>query len=112
MTRKRRLAYSTDPNANARHDQPPSQPARSLPPEQQTGGIRRESKGRRGKTVTVILNLQLTPADLNALAKELKRTIGTGGTAKEGVIELQGDHRDVAAEELRRRGYKAKFVGG
>lgn len=112
MARKRRLAYSTDPHVNARRDQPAGQPARSLPPEQQTAGIRRETKGRRGKTVTAIHGLQLTPADLKALAKELKRACGTGGTAKDGVIELQGDHRETVAAELQQRGYKTKFVGG
>lgn len=112
MALKRRLVYSTDPDVRARRDETPPRPARSLPPEQQTVGIRRERKGRRGKTVTAIHDFRLSPEDLRALAKELKRTCGTGGTVKDGVIELQGDHREAVAEELRGRGYTTKFVGG
>jgi translation initiation factor 1 len=85
---------------------------RSLPPQQQTAAIQREKKGRGGKTVTVIRDLQLSPDDMKKLAKQLKQTCGTGGTVKEGTIEIQGDHRDVLAEKLRSLGYKTKFVGG
>ena len=112
MANERRIAYSTDPSVPSQRHPDAPEPTRSLPPEQQTAGIRRETKGRRGKTVTAILGLELTPKDRKALAKELKRACGTGGTAKDDVIELQGDHRDEAADELRRRGYSVKFVGG
>ena len=88
-----------------------SKPA-SLPPNQQVAAIQRETKGRGGKTVTVIRNLQLAPDDLKALATQLKQACGTGGTVKEGVIEIQGDHREAVAARLRSLGYKTKFTGG
>jgi translation initiation factor 1 len=74
--------------------------------------IRREVKGRRGKTVTTISGIPLPEDELRALAGELKRSCGTGGSAKEGVIEIQGDHRDTLAESLRERGYTVKLAGG
>ena len=74
--------------------------------------IRRESKGRGGKTVMVITGLPLDAPALTGLAGELKRRCGCGGTAKDGVIEIQGDHGDLLLAELSRRGYKAKRAGG
>jgi translation initiation factor 1 len=74
--------------------------------------VRRETKGRGGKTVTTIGGLPLAPDDLRALAKELKRQCGTGGSLKDGVIEIQGDHADKLVSELTRRGHKAKRAGG
>ncbi len=74
--------------------------------------IRRESKGRRGKTVTTISGVPLAADALRELAGELKRLCGTGGSLKDGVIEIQGDHRDALAEALRSRGYSVKLAGG
>ncbi|MCA9512920.1 MAG: translation initiation factor Sui1 [Myxococcota bacterium] len=74
--------------------------------------VRRETKGRGGKTVTTIEGLPLAPDALRDLAAELKRRCGTGGSAKDGVIEIQGDHRDVLMAELERRGFRAKRAGG
>ncbi|GFO68845.1 translation initiation factor [Geomonas limicola] len=74
--------------------------------------VRRESKGRGGKTVLVITGLPLDATALTALAGELKRSCGCGGTAKDGTIEIQGDHADKIMEELAKRGYKAKRAGG
>ncbi len=74
--------------------------------------VRRETGGRRGKTVTVIHGVPLPAASLTQLASELKRRCGSGGTAKDGVIELQGDHCDAAVEALRERGYTVKRAGG
>ena len=74
--------------------------------------VGRTSKGRGGKTVTQITGLQLTPSELRDLAKELKRRCGTGGTVKEGVIEIQGDKRDILYEELIDRDFKVKRTGG
>lgn len=84
----------------------------SLPPASQTAAIQRETKGRGGKTVTVIRNLQLTGEDLKSLAAQLKQACGTGGTVKDGVIEIQGDHREKVAAKLRSLGFKTKFTGG
>ena len=74
--------------------------------------VRREVKGRRGKTVTVITGVPLAGAELRSLAGELKRRCGTGGAAKDGVIEIQGDHRDALVAVLRERGYAVKLAGG
>ncbi len=74
--------------------------------------IRRESKGRRGKTVTTISGVPLAADALRELAGELKRLCGAGGSLKDGVIEIQGDHRDALAEALRSRGYTVKLAGG
>ena len=74
--------------------------------------VRRETQGRGGKTVTTISGVPLAGDALAALASELKRRCGTGGTAKDGVIEIQGDHRDVLRAELEARGYTVKLAGG
>ncbi len=74
--------------------------------------IQRESKGRKGKTVTVVHGVPLEAAALKELAKALKRRCGTGGAVKGGVIEIQGDHREMIARELRREGYTVKLAGG
>ena len=74
--------------------------------------VRREVGGRRGKTVTSISGLPLAEDGLRELAGELKRLCGCGGSVKDGVIEIQGDHRDALVVELLRRGYEAKPAGG
>ena len=74
--------------------------------------IRRESKGRGGKTVTVIVGVPLGEEAVRNLAGELKRRCGTGGTVKDGIIEIQGDHRELLLGELAARGYKVKAAGG
>ncbi|HBA88117.1 MAG TPA: stress response translation initiation inhibitor YciH [Geobacter sp.] len=74
--------------------------------------LRRETKGRGGKTVIVITGVPVDAAALTILAGELKKRCGCGGTAKDGVIEIQGDHADVLLAELTKRGYKAKRAGG
>jgi translation initiation factor 1 len=115
--KKRNVVYSTDSAATKRCPRCGSYPCRcpqpkSLPPAEQTAGIRREKKGRGGKTVTVIMDLQLTAKDMKALGKQLKKQCGTGGAVKDETIEIQGDHREKVAEELQKMGYKTKFVGG
>ena len=87
-------------------------PIRSLPPNQQTAYLHRESKGRGGKTVSLVKNLVLSPKDLKVLAKKLKQACGTGGTIKDGVIEIQGEHREKMADTLRKLGYQVKIAGG
>lgn len=73
--------------------------------------VSRETKGRKGKGVTLIAGVPLHPEGLRDLAKELKQTCGSGGTVKEGVIEIQGDHRESVAEALRKKGYTVKRSG-
>ena len=74
--------------------------------------IGRETKGRKGSGVSVITGVPLDDKALKNLAKQLKQKCGTGGTIKNSVIEIQGDHRDVLVEELNKLGYKAKKSGG
>ncbi len=86
--------------------------ATSLPPHLQTVYLHRESGGRGGKAVTLVKNLMLSADDLKSLAKKLKQECGTGGTIKDGVIEIQGEQRQRIAEVLQRLGYKVKIAGG
>ena len=74
--------------------------------------LRREIKGRGGGTVIVISGIILNPDALKDLAGELKKRCGCGGTIKDGVIEIQGDHRDTLLRELEARGYRVKLAGG
>jgi translation initiation factor 1 len=74
--------------------------------------VRRELKGRGGKTVTVVSGVPGDEATLAILAGELKRRCGSGGTLKDGVIEIQGDHCTLLVSELARRGFSAKRAGG
>lgn len=74
--------------------------------------VRRETKGRKGKCVTVVENVPLPDAALRSLGKELKAACGSGGTVKAGRIEIQGDHGARVLEELRTRGWTAKRSGG
>ena len=74
--------------------------------------VGRATQGRAGKGVTVITGLPLAPAALAALGAELKRHCGSGGTVRDGTIEIQGDHRDRIVLELTRRGFSAKRSGG
>jgi translation initiation factor 1 len=62
--------------------------------------VGRQTQGRKGKGVTVVTGVPLAGAELEALATELKRRCGSGGTVRDGVIEIQGDHRDVLLAEL------------
>ena len=89
--------------------------ARASRPAARDGGrvrVRREVAGRRGKAVTTISGVPLDDAGLRDLAARLKKRCGVGGSAKGGVIELQGDHRDVVVEVLRADGYDVVLAGG
>jgi translation initiation factor 1 len=74
--------------------------------------VSRETGGRGGKVVTVVRGLGLPPADLVALGKRLKALCGSGGTVKDGVVEVQGDHRDRIVEALQAAGHHVKRAGG
>jgi translation initiation factor 1 len=90
----------------------PSGRGQSLPPQHQTIYLHRESSGRGGKAVTLVKNLLLSAYDLKTLAKKLKQECGTGGTIKNGVIEMQGEQREKIADILRKLGFKVKIAGG
>ena len=74
--------------------------------------VGRETKGRKGAGVTIITGIPSHPEGLKQIAKELKQKCGTGGTVKNGVIEIQGDQRDLLVKELSARGYTVKRAGG
>ena len=74
--------------------------------------VRREVAGRRGKAVTTISGVPIGDAELKALAGRLKKRCGVGGSVKDGVIEIQGDHRDVVMEILKAEGYTPVLSGG
>ena len=102
---------STDGDLRKARD-PDIQRAREL---QRAGGrvkVRRETSGRRGKAVTTVAGVPLDDAGLKELAGRLKKRCGVGGAVKDGVIELQGDHRDVVLEVLKADGYDAVLAGG
>lgn len=99
-----RLVYSTD---EGRAEQPSSHGSHSPP----SGGavqIHRETKGRKGKRVTIIKGVPLHGQDLKDFVKQLKQKCGTGGTVKGEVIEIQGDHRVKLVAELSARGWTVK----
>lgn len=87
---------------------------REVAPPQGDGIVRvaRETKGRKGAGVTLITGVPLAPSALDDLCRDLKRSCGTGGTVKDGVIEIQGDQRDRLIAALEKRGFKVRRVGG
>lgn len=85
---------------------------RPLRPDAGAVRVSRQTQGRAGKAVTVITGLPLGHEALGALAAELKRLCGSGGTVRDGAVEIQGEHRDRLVAELVRRGFAAKRSGG
>lgn len=86
--------------------------AASVDPKDATVRVGRETKGRKGKGVTVVTGLPLRGEELDELASRLKKRCGSGGTVREGAIEIQGDHRDAIVAELEKLGYRPKRAGG
>lgn len=74
--------------------------------------VSRETKGRGGKSVTIVRGLALDPIGLAALGKALRTACGSGGTVKDGVIEIQGEHCDKVIDALKKHGHSAKRAGG
>lgn len=87
---------------------------REAPPPPKDGFVRiaRDRKGRGGKTVTTVSGVPLASTELQALTQTLKKLCGSGGTVKDGVIEIQGDVRDRIEPKLVALGYRVKRVGG
>lgn len=74
--------------------------------------ISRQTKGRKGSGVSLITGIPLDGNELKILAKQLKTKCGTGGTVKDGIIEIQGDHRQTLLDELKKKGWTVKLAGG
>jgi translation initiation factor 1 len=111
-----RLVYDSDaplerPGRQSKARSEPAAPGLNLP---RDGVVRllRDRKGRGGKTVTRVAGVRGTAAELQALASDLKRLCGTGGTLRGDIIEIQGDVRERIKGELERRGYTVKLAGG
>lgn len=123
-TGDRRVVYSTDggsvryckrcgqPEHAGRCARPAPGSAAARGPSDGIVRIARDRKGRGGKTMTVITGLTGDDVALASLAQTLKRMCGSGGTAKDGVIEIQGDHREKLAAYLGKEGYRVKLAGG
>ena len=121
-----RLVYSTEtgrvnscatcgqPYKQCRCDSSGSGDAANSAPKKSDGIVRvmRDRKGRGGKTMTVITGVPGGDEALAALAQQLKKLCGSGGTVKEGAIEIQGDHCDKVQAKLAALGYKVKRAGG
>ena len=114
----KRVVYSTD---QGRHCPDCSQPiadcicqSQHQAPPKGDGIVRiqRETKGRKGKGVTVITGIELSPPELKKLATELKQRCSTGGSVKNGTIEIQGDQRKTLEQVLLTKGYTVKISGG
>lgn len=103
------MVYSTNPNFNPEQDEESEE---TLLPNEQLLKLHRETKGRGGKAVVIVRGFVGTEDDLNDLGKKLKGHCGTGGSAKDGEIIIQGDQRDKVSQFLTSKGYKVKNVGG
>jgi len=107
MNKNSRLVYSTDNGRIKTGDSPTARPAGDG-----IVRIRRETKGRKGKGVSLIIGVELDAKALKALAKELKQKSGAGGSIKEGVIEIQTDDREKLKNLLEAKGLTVKLAGG
>jgi translation initiation factor 1 len=108
MSESRRVYSTADGDVRSRGREPAR--AAAAPPNDGVVRVSRETSGRRGKTVTVVRGLP--PGELTAVASDLKRLCGSGGSAKDSVVELQGDHRPKVVARLEAQGYRVKPAGG
>ncbi len=104
------IVYSTNPDFSYETNQ--NSEAETLPPPQQNLKIMLDKKARAGKQVTLVSGFTGHSDDLETLSKSLKNLCGSGGSAKDGEILIQGDHRDKVLNFLISKGYKAKKAGG
>ena len=107
MSRDSQLVFSTETGRIKPQDKQPE-----LTQSDGIVRIRRETKGRKGKGVTTLSGIDLDPGALKQLAKQLKQLCSTGGSIKNGVIEIQGDHRVKLKAELEKRHFTVKLAGG
>lgn len=110
-----RLVYSDEIGPNCPACRKPLKSCSCRPAQPQGDGqvrVERQTKGRKGKGVSLISGVPLPDKELKELAKVLKQRCGCGGTVKNGIIEIQTDQRDLLIAELQQRGYQAKKAGG
>lgn len=110
------LVFSTDQGRMCPDCRQPASECRCGEPQAPSGDgivrVSRETKGRKGKGVTLVTGIPLAGKDLKDYAKILKAKCGTGGTVKDGVVEIQGDHRDLLVPLLQEKGWTVKKAGG
>jgi translation initiation factor 1 len=109
---KTRLVYSTEQNVPKKEKPTAPQPRQTGAPAAHQVRVRLDRKGRGGKSVTVIEGLRISSQDRESLLKQLKTRLGTGGSVKDDVLEIQGDHRDAIMTFLEGLGYRPKRAGG
>ena len=112
-----RLVYSSETGRLCSGCNKPVNSCICKKPSKQTAGdgivrVSRSTAGRKGKGVTIITGVPLEGTALKEFAKKLKQKCGSGGTLKDGVIEIQGEHRDSLVEELQKHGWTVKKAGG
>jgi translation initiation factor 1 len=107
-----KLVYSTGQAAREKEKGPEGNSSVDIPPSRQRVTVRLDRKGRSGKSVTVLEGLLLSQEGKEALLKELKSKLGTGGAVKDEFLEIQGDHRYNLISILERKGYRPKRSGG
>ena len=112
MTKDNHQTVWSSDQGDLRKTQTGTRNVRSLPSHEQTVYLHCDSKGRGGKTVTLVKKLVLSEEDMKELAMKLKQACGSGGTVKVGIIEIQGEHRERIAELLKKMGYKVMIAGG
>ncbi len=108
MSKNSRLVYSTD---QGRIKPTEANKSKTKPTGDGIVRLRRETKGRKGKGVTLVDGLNIDDKALKALAKRLKQLCGTGGTIKDGIIEIQSDDREKLKAELEKQGFTVKLAG-
>jgi translation initiation factor 1 len=109
---KSRLVYSTDQKTPRQDKSAEKALPADVRPAQQKVIVRLDRKSRGGKSVTVIEGLLMPQREMEALLKQFKDRLGTGGTVKDIALEIQGDHRDTLMEVLEKMGYRPKRSGG
>ncbi|HPG41641.1 MAG TPA: translation initiation factor [bacterium] len=110
MDKNSKFVFSTNPDYSPQANEPEQrEPVKKTTV--QTLKIYLDKKGRKGKSVTVIEGFMVNPQHLETIARQLKQELGTGGTARQGSIEIQGDHRKAIADKLTKAGHKVKLVG-
>ncbi len=114
MSKKRKksvnVVYSTNPDYEYKYDE--EEEMESIPPSEQLLYVSLDRKNRKGKVVSLISGFQGPKEDLKSLEKKLKNLCGTGGSAKDGEILIQGDFRDRIMDALKKEGYEVKRKGG